>query len=793
MLDNINLVDNQTKDKLDALNSMKSVGGLAPIFDDKKSEFEVNESSDFSISDNDTTMMMTPIDKTQREEQFQTPINVLSEEQMMTPIVEENEETLGGFSYLENEHNLEIPKFNKEDIDDKEPFSNFKMAGKWLREAIDLDNYRKAVESMGEEVAKYKWAFDQGEMGEFNLKDFSSEVVKSGVRSMGVNTLNMAGNIMSMMGTNLKSDDIDFNSDSVVRKKILPKMSDTFLKLGNTLKDYAAKVEDIEFLAPSDEVYNEDPSFARLANVLGSGASQVLMMGAMSKAIGSVATYGLYSAGSGSEVFAQSYEKDNDLAKANTLAVANAGISFAIDKIFSPLPEVVEKNAKVTAKMIADDMLGAPLKEAGTEILQQMLAENLVRKIGVDDSQDLFEGLIESALGSCMGSTVLVGANGVSYASNRTLEQVRERLALRGLSAEDFELAKNNMLAFMESKPEAFEKVLSYNLNENLKRLEEEAKSLENSGERKKSLNEIKKFDDVYEKMKDRFFKATGDEQKSSLAARLFEANAMSLYEVDKSLSPEKYIGGLLPAVKSMNFEEFRGLNKPEDSVLYHFIGVNAKGIDLNKLAMAYRMEQESYVPHTIWIKTGWFRDADGKMKMEVSDEGARTKIFEEIVDDYEHEGISSSDFSSKEIEAIEQEMSLNALKLKSMSNVISEGFYWDFIRYLEGQNFDDFWIDSNLYDETTDKRLNEVDESIGVEKARAVEEVKLDIIWNKYNKNPRDEDFSEEEMKYISGRLEKERYNKFRDKKRKIEELSFQFSINEFFNIFICFIIYIL
>ena len=48
---------------------------------------------------------------------------------------------------------------------------------------------------------------------------------------MGVNTLNMACNIMSMMGTNLKSDDIDFNSDSVVRKKILPKMKLSSLRI----------------------------------------------------------------------------------------------------------------------------------------------------------------------------------------------------------------------------------------------------------------------------------------------------------------------------------------------------------------------------------------------------------------------------------------------------------------------------------------------------------------------------------------------------------------------------------
>ncbi len=765
MFDSLNLVDTQVKDdnKVDALNSMMSMGGLTPIMDDKKSEFGEAYNGEFGAINNES--MMTPINM--NNEQFQTPINQEQNiEQFQTPIIGssldhgDSDERLGGFSYIENEHNLEIPKFNKNDVDEEEPFSSFKMAGKWIKEAVDLSNYRSAVESMGEEVARYKWAFDQGKMGEFDLKDFSSEMVKSGVRSMGVNTLNMAGNIMDMMGVNLKASEDDINSDSALRKNILPAMSNTFLKLGRAFKDYAIKVEDIEFLAPSEEAYNQDPSFARLANVLGGGASQVLMMGAMSKAIGSVATYGLYSAGSGSEVFNQSYEQDKNLAKANTLAVANAGISFAIDKIFNPLPEVVEKNAKVTAKMIADDMLGAPIKEAGAEILQQMLAENLVRKIGVDDSQDLFEGLIESALGSFMGSTVLIGVNGASYVSNRALEQVHERLVKRGISDEEFELAKNNMLAFMETKSDAFERVLTYNLNKNLKKLEEEARFLQNSSERKKTLNEIKKFDDVYVKMKDRFSKAIGDEKKAELAARLFEANAITLYEKDKSFSPEKYIGGLLPEVKSMEFEEFKKLNLPEGSVFYHFIGPKAKGVDLNKLAKAYKLEQEGVEPDIIWEKTGWVRDGTGMMKMEVSDEGAKNKLFEEIEDDYMHEGITSSDFSMGELLALEDKMTSFASALNNAKDLKYEGFYWDFIKYLDGQNFDDFWENSKFYDEMVDKSLTLEDEK-NILESRKKELEKVKQLTDSYD-NFKAQDFNDKETKIISSQLEKRKFAEF-------------------------------
>lgn len=774
MFENGDLMNNQFVDdeKNDVLNSMNDTSGLEPVFDNKKSEFGGSAGNDFSVIKNEggTGSMMTPVNGNESVEQFQTPIvaetneqfqTPIITEQFQTPIIEDKDDELGGFTYLENEHNLEIPKFNKDDVDDEEPFSTFKLAGKWIREAVDLENYRNAVESMGAEVAKYKWAFDQGDMGDFDWKDFSSEMVKSGVRSIGVNTLNMAGNIMSMLGANVKPDENDLNSDSVVRKNILPKMSDTFMRLGKTFREYATKVEDIEFLSPNSEAYSQEPSFARLANVLGSGASQVLMMGAMSKAIGSAATYGLYSAGSGSDVFVQSYEKDEDLGKANTLAVANAGVSFAIDKIFNPLPNVVEKNAKITSRMIADDMLGAPLKEGGTEVLQQLLAENLVRKIGIDDTQDLFEGLIESALGSFMGSGVLVGANGVSYASARALENVHKRMALRGISDEDFELAKNNMLAFIETKPEAFEKILSYNLEENLKRLEEEAKHLENRSERKKTLSEIKKFDEVYERMKDKFTTAIGDEKKGAMAARLFEANAVTLYEADKTLTPEKYIGGLLPDVKSMKYDEFKRLNNPGDNMLYHFIGVNAKGIDLNRLAEAYQLEKEGYTPYTVWAKTGWFRAADDMMRMEVSDKDAKIKLIEDIVDDYEHEGITALDFSQGELRAIEKEMVSDALILKQNDGLIEEGIYWDFIKYLDMQKFDEFWEDTPFYDETFDKNLTKTNDNHEVYIKRFKEALKYENIVENYDKL-KGSDLYGDEADVAFAEAEKLRFNEF-------------------------------
>lgn len=96
-----------------------------------------------------------------------------------------------------------------------------------------------------------------------------------------------------------------------------------------------------------------------------------------------------------------------------------------------------------------------------------------MRKVGIDDTQDLFEGLIESALGAIAGSSALMAADGSVYYARKTYEDARQRMLLRGVTAEEIELYKNNMMELLKSKPDAFGKVLNYVLERNLQRMSE--------------------------------------------------------------------------------------------------------------------------------------------------------------------------------------------------------------------------------------------------------------------------------------------------------------------------------
>ena len=377
------------------------------------------------------------------------------------------------FAYLEEEQNLNFPAFSAETVDEDAPLTSFQIAGKWLRQAADLRNYWALLENFGAQAAEYKWAYDEGKFGTFEAGAFGRELLKAGARGFGADTLRTAGNVLSMFGANLENRNAGTAAVTAGAGLLVPEAGKIFKNIGDKLGEYAGKIENSELLAPAAEAYSEDPNWSKLANVLGQGSSQVLAMGTMAKFIGSGPTYGLFAGGGAGEIFKESYARNGDIDTANTLALISGGTTFAIDRLFSPLPKQIEKDARVTSKMIAREIAGAPLREAGTEVLQQMMAENLVRKVGIDDTQDLFEGLIESALGAIAGSSALMAADGSVYYARKTYENARQRMLLRGVTAEEIELYKNNMMELLKSKPDAFGKVLNYVLERNLQRMSE--------------------------------------------------------------------------------------------------------------------------------------------------------------------------------------------------------------------------------------------------------------------------------------------------------------------------------
>lgn len=737
-----------------------SDGGVGTVFDMTEMKLPLRDEKEENV-----TLMAGDDMKQEPEEDI---FDESSDE--LKNVLENLGDEFGKIKYLSNEQNLDIPPVNGDMVDEDAPFDSLKTAGKWLREAMNLKNYWQGIERFGEDVARYKWAYDQGEMGEFDGKTFAGEAMKAGIRSVGRDTLRTAGNMLSMFGANLSRRSIPTTIMTSGAGLMMPEVGEVYQKIGETFRAYADEVENIDFFAAADATYDEDPSWNKLANVIGSGAAQVLAMGGMARLIGAGATYGLFAGGSAGEIFNEALQQDGDVGKANTLAAMNAGVSFAIDKLFDPLPETVAKNAKLTSKKVVEEMFGAPLREAGAEVLQQMLAENLVRQVGIDDTADLFEGLVESALGAFAGSSVLTSSTGAVYLARKNLDDVRRRIMLKGVSAEELDLYQNNMMALIETRPEAFEKILGANLKENLKQMDLAARQIKNRQERAKKRGDIKAFDAVYEEMYQRFSDVLGDDVKAKAAAKMFEANALSLYKWDNSLSPQKLLEGLLPKVEKTDVAGFLARQIPEEAVSYSLIGVNAKHANMNRLTTALELEKMGAEEQFIWQKTGWHRGGDGKWRMEISDKDATIKLWDNTQVRSEMQR-----FFDESRHQVKTAQAYLAASLRKSTEEKYGAFYLDFYDYLLKNAKGKFAIKRGLpTDEITTQNVLELLNSVD-RKKRVAERIVLDDVMRRYRetyvenqekatlKDALEElekhhgktfDFSQEEYKYVMGML---------------------------------------
>ena len=680
--------------------------------------------------------------------------NKYSQTALISEVLAEKQGQLdNGIKYVETECNLGLPSIYSQNLDMDRPFESLHEIGKQVKDVILFDEYVREVQKIGEDVARYKWAYDEGKFGEFDGGKFAKETLKAGARSFGSSSLSVASNMLKFLGTNINENTGLGIVATLGGSLVLPDAGKALIDLGNLLEKYAINIENLEVLAPDEDVYKEDPNWMSVANIVGQGSGTVLAMGGASKFIGPKATYGLFAIGGSGDVFNESIEKDGDVNKANLLTLASAGATYAIDRWFNPLPEHLNKGVKVSASKIAKEMLGAPLREAGSEALQQIMAENLVRKVGIDDTQLLFEGLIESAIGGMTGSFVVSGTSGSLYLADKAYRDAEKRIMLKGVSKEELELYKTSMLEFIKSKPEAFDKILKYNLTQNMREIVKNIDDREQKKLVKKDLSNLPKiYDEVYERM----LKVTENEGQAKAMARMFQANALFFQQVGGNVDYLKMMEGYLPQIDKTDFMDFVK-NEGAKTSNFQFIGVGAKNIDFEKIAEFEFLEQNNVDPQTLWKHTGFIRGKDGKLRFEISDEDAKLKLWE----NYEYED-SASIFQRELIHDLELLQAQIAYFLKPKKRNVHNTIYQDFYQYLKDHDsqFEDFNKEGDFYDPYINlpQWLKVIDE--GIELRREHEELLLSSIWDDYEKGLRD--FDEEGGLFVQGVNEKKRFDEF-------------------------------
>ena len=424
----------------------------------------------------------------------------------------------------------------------------------------------KAASEKLQEIGKAIEARQQEkELYEFSTPDpndtwgaFTREAVKGAASEIVSNTPKMASDIFYWLGKNMQDHDNKSTND----------MAESFLGLSDMFNNVSTYMGDIDLLkSKSGETSSGRLSLGQIGSVAGHGVGQGLTMATMARLFGTKAAYGFMAGAGGAGVFKESLEKDGDIGKANTLAALNTQTTYMIDRWFEPLPENIATGARLTAKEVGKEIAKAAIKEPITEGLQQTFAENLVRKIGIDAEQDLFEGVVESMIGALGGAAAMGGASALSaYYANRNYERAKQRAVELGAKEADVEKYRRATEMKLKQHPEAFNAVFQKNLQNTINDINAFAKENGNTEEVRRALQTKQELEDVYTNVYNRLKEVGVADNVASADAKIWQGMALWGSQ-EMGVSPAEYMKRM-PKIERATYEQFKNRNQTLSEIL---------------------------------------------------------------------------------------------------------------------------------------------------------------------------------------------------------------------------------
>ena len=387
---------------------------------------------------------------------------------------------------------------------------------------------------------------------------FTKEAVKGAASEIVSNTPKMASDIFYWLGKNMQDHDNKSTND----------MAESFLGLSDMFNNVSTYMGDIDLLkSKSGETSSGRLSLGQIGSVAGHGVGQGLTMATMARLFGTKAAYGFMAGAGGAGVFKESLEKDGDIGKANTLAALNTQTTYMIDRWFNPLPENIATGARLTAKEVGKEIAKAAIKEPITEGLQQTFAENLVRKIGIDAEQDLFEGVVESMIGALGGAAAMGGASAVSaYYADRNYERAKQRAVELGAKEAEVEKYRRATEMKLKQHPEAFNAVFQKNLQNTINDINAFAKENGNTEEVRRALQTKQELEDVYTNVYNRLKEVGVADNVASADAKIWQGIALWGSQ-EMGVSPAEYMKRM-PKIERATYEQFKNRNQTLREVL---------------------------------------------------------------------------------------------------------------------------------------------------------------------------------------------------------------------------------
>ena len=386
---------------------------------------------------------------------------------------------------------------------------------------------------------------------ESDLGKFGNTMFQSSTRGI-FETLKGFGDMATFYGDNMiiskDSQELLGLSDATVNR--LNSFGRLWQSVGEKIKQAGDFVLSSPELQLDEDIFEgdivENPSVTRFASAAMSAAPSLLFMTRIAAATKSPAlAYYLMAGSESGDLYAEA-RNTGDQNKANLLFTGSVAGTALIDFVFKPLDAIMGKTSSSSLKSKVFQRIKAGFLEGMPESLQQVW-QNFVRKYGIDDTQNLMEGVIESAIGGFGAGAALAGA--YQYAD------AREGLKNKGASDEEINRLIDASTYVLENNADAANDAAFQHINERLDNLNKFIEENKGTAEAQKALQTKQElesiYDDVFNALKDK----TG-ENNAAASARIWQGFALFASQ-ETGMSPKEYITDYMPKIVKMNYNDF--------------------------------------------------------------------------------------------------------------------------------------------------------------------------------------------------------------------------------------------
>lgn len=396
--------------------------------------------------------------------------------------------------------------FISEDGEDVKPFEKF---NKFFGSLIELSPSEKTSSELLKDFGKNIASFEVNEkeietkplmkaMGKAAEKGISSvewgEVAKSGARSTLQLAKGATSGFLHMIGDFYRKDVDTSNMSPKEKDKI--RYSNYQSKVYNKVGDLLDKLWDLgldsELLKPDEKIFSgsfeENPSLTRGLSAVASGIPSVFSFWGINRVtkMPALAT-AILSGIDTQDIYFGAREKGASKAGAIGLYTLGTAGTYLLEK--KGFESVFENKVSSMAGRIVAGALGEGLTEGG-----QTLFQNTVKKYGYDDTQKLFQNVVESSIGG-------FGSGAIATAIFNRNTQIRNSMKENGATDAELDAVQEGMMLEIAKHGNLIEPMFEENIQKSLDSLEEVINSNIDEAEvekAKKISSDLKNIEDKY-------------------------------------------------------------------------------------------------------------------------------------------------------------------------------------------------------------------------------------------------------------------------------------------------------